>query len=60
MLGSSERTVFASIAHIGFSLAPPPPRRKVCELKSIALMVTFLSRVKHDDPFLNLDVKLIV
>ena len=60
MLGSSERTVFASIAHIDFPLAPPPPRRKVCKLKSIALMVTFLSRVKHDDPFLNLDVKLIV
>jgi len=43
----SERTIFASIARIGFPVALPPPRRKVRKLKSVALTVVFLSRVKR-------------
>ncbi|KAF8159408.1 hypothetical protein B0H34DRAFT_703324 [Crassisporium funariophilum] len=43
----SERSIFVSIARIGFAVALPPPRRKVRKLKSVALMVVFLSRVKR-------------
>ncbi|KAH9479344.1 hypothetical protein JR316_0007934 [Psilocybe cubensis] len=42
----SERTIFASIARIGFPVANPPPKRKVHKLKSVARMVIFLSRIR--------------
>ncbi|KDR80779.1 hypothetical protein GALMADRAFT_241215 [Galerina marginata CBS 339.88] len=42
----SERTIFASIARIGFPVVPPL-KRKACKLKSVALMIVFLSRVKR-------------
>ncbi|PPQ63099.1 hypothetical protein CVT24_005810 [Panaeolus cyanescens] len=43
----SERTIFASIARIGFPVAPPAIRPKPRKLKSVALMVIFLSRTKR-------------
>ena len=46
MFGSSEQTIFASIARIGFPVAFPQPCKKVRKLKSLALMVIFLTRVK--------------
>ncbi|KAF9479579.1 hypothetical protein BDN70DRAFT_878644 [Pholiota conissans] len=42
----SERTIFASIARIGFPVAPAPSRRKPRTLKSVALLITFLGRIK--------------
>ncbi|KAF9038520.1 hypothetical protein BJ165DRAFT_1352368 [Panaeolus papilionaceus] len=41
-----ERTIFASIARIGFPVAPPSIRAKPRKLKSVALMVIFISRTK--------------
>ncbi|CAA7269241.1 unnamed protein product [Cyclocybe aegerita] len=41
----SERTIFASIARIGFPVAPPPLRR-VPKLKSVVLTAVFFLRVR--------------
>jgi len=43
----SEQTIFSSIARIGFPIALPQPCMKVRKLKSLALMVIFLTRVKR-------------
>ncbi|KAF6761740.1 Pericentrin-AKAP-450 domain of centrosomal targeting protein-domain-containing protein [Ephemerocybe angulata] len=42
----SERTIFATIAKIGFPVAPGTPRRKR-SLKSVAMIIVFLNRVKR-------------
>ncbi|KAJ3512287.1 hypothetical protein NLJ89_g3604 [Agrocybe chaxingu] len=42
----SERTIFASIARIGFPVAPPPSRRRVPKLKSLVLTAVFFLRVR--------------
>ncbi|TFK39758.1 hypothetical protein BDQ12DRAFT_704709 [Crucibulum laeve] len=42
----SERTIFASIARIGFPVALPP-EKKTKKLKSVAIIVVFLNRVQR-------------
>jgi hypothetical protein len=42
---NSEKTIFASIARIGFPVAPAKNRRAK-KLKSVAMMIMFLNRVK--------------
>ncbi|KAJ6498301.1 hypothetical protein DFH09DRAFT_334683 [Mycena vulgaris] len=43
----SEHNIIASIARIGFPVAAPPPAKKPKKLRTLALTVIFLSRVKR-------------
>ncbi|KAJ7696511.1 hypothetical protein B0H17DRAFT_1158623 [Mycena rosella] len=43
----SEHNIIASIARIGFPVAAPPPVKKPKKLRTLALTVIFLSRVKY-------------
>ena len=45
-LECSEKTIFASIARIGFPAPPSSTRQKPCTLKSVAVAIVFLLRAK--------------
>ncbi|KAJ7491999.1 hypothetical protein FB451DRAFT_1360785 [Mycena latifolia] len=43
----SEHNIMASIARLGFPLAAPPPGKKPKKLRTLALTIIFLARVKR-------------